>query len=82
LALGQSHGTKLRGFLAKKEIKPYINKDLAMALEEPLRFIRPGRGGKPALAYEATLLVDICDPLRAYSLTDFRACSILGVAFR
>jgi hypothetical protein len=38
-----------------------INNKLAMVLSNPIRFIRPGRGGKLALAYEATVLVDLCE---------------------
>ncbi len=34
-----------------------------MALSSPLRFIRPGRGGKVAVGYEATMLPEICDAL-------------------
>lgn len=63
LALGQRHGTLLRGFLSKSNLKPFINNTLAMALSSPVRFVRPGRGGKLAVGYEATILVDICDAL-------------------
>ncbi|MCL1889115.1 MAG: P63C domain-containing protein [Desulfovibrionaceae bacterium] len=61
LGLGQSHGAKLRRFVERNEILPYINNDLAMALENPIRFIRPGRGGKLAVGFEATILADLCD---------------------
>lgn len=44
LGLGQSHGTKLKEFLSNKAITPYINNELAMALHNPIKFIRPGRG--------------------------------------
>ena len=60
LELGQSHGSKLKALLRRSSIKPYAGKDLAMALESPLRFVRPGRGGKLAVGYEATILPDIC----------------------
>lgn len=63
LTLGQRHGALLKGFLGKTNIKPYINDKLAMALSSPVRFIRPGRGGKLAVGYEATVLVDICEVL-------------------
>jgi P63C domain len=63
LALGQRHGALLKGFLSKSNIKAFINTDLAMALSSPIRFVRPGRGGKLAVGYEATKLVDICDAL-------------------
>lgn len=60
LALGQGHGALLKSFLDDKAIKPFIDNDLAMVLESPIRFTRPGRGGKPAVAYEATILTKIC----------------------
>lgn len=61
LALGGSHGSKLRQFAAYSNLKPFINNELAIALANPIKFIRPGRGGKIATGYEATVLVDICD---------------------
>jgi len=65
LALGQGHGTLLKTFLDKDSLKPYINDELAMVLSNPVKFIRPGRGGKTALGYEATILADICDAVLA-----------------
>jgi hypothetical protein len=65
LELGQRHGALLKSFLSKNNLKPYISDELAMALSEPVNFIRPGRGGKLAIGYEATILVDICDTLLA-----------------
>ncbi len=61
LGLGQSHGALLKGFLSQDQIKSFIPQELAMVLDSPVRFIRPGRGGKPAVAYEATVLPKICD---------------------
>lgn len=61
LSLGQGHGGILKEFLGKKSIKPYIDNELAMALDSPIRFVRPGRGGKLAVGYEATVLVDVCN---------------------
>ena len=63
LGLGQSHGGLLKEFLGGESIKPYIDNELAMELLDPLRFIRPGRGGKSALAYEATILPRLCDAI-------------------
>lgn len=60
LNLGQSHGTKLAGLLAHKAIKKHIDNELAMVLENPIRFTRPGRGGVVAKGYEATILTKIC----------------------
>jgi hypothetical protein len=59
----KTHGSKLRGFLDLEAIKPFVNNDLAMALSNPMRFIRPGKGGKPAIANEATLLIDVCEAI-------------------
>lgn len=59
----QTHGSKLRALLNQEAIKGFINKDLAMAMLNPQRFVRPGRGGKPAIAYEATLLIDLCEAI-------------------
>ena len=61
LGLGQSHGGILKEFLNQKSIIPFIPNELAMELSQPVKFIRPGRGGVPALAYEATLLPKVCD---------------------
>lgn len=63
LGLGQRHGALLRGFLEKGNLKPYINDEIANALDSPIRFVRPGRGGKLATGYEATILADICDSI-------------------
>ena len=62
-----SHGTKLRNFINSDQIKPYVNNDLAMAFSEPVRFIRPGRGGVPAIAFEATLLIDLCETILKFA---------------
>jgi len=59
----KSHGTKLRILLANDAIKLHVNKELSMAIENPMRFIRPGRGGVPAIAFEATLLIDLCEAI-------------------
>jgi hypothetical protein len=59
----RTHGAKLRRFLDLDAIKPFVNTDLAMALDNPVRFMRPGRGGIPAIANEATLLIDVCEAI-------------------
>lgn len=61
LNLGQGHGAILKDFLSKNALLSFINDELAMALNNPIKFVRPGRGGKTALGYEATILADICD---------------------
>lgn len=63
IGLGQSHGSLLRDFTSQKSLIPFINNDLAMALAEPIRFIRPGRGGVLAAGFEAHILPDLCDAI-------------------
>lgn len=64
-ALGQKRGDILKnvltGLLSKPGAKELAHSDLLEALANPIRFIRPGRGGKLATGYEATVLADICD---------------------
>lgn len=68
-----THGGKLRDFLTLETIKPFVSNELAMAVKEPVRFARPGRGGIPAVAFEATLLIDLCDAiLKAKDAVGFR----------
>jgi hypothetical protein len=61
LALGESHGSFLRAFSSRTDIKPFVKTNLAIALERPIRFARPGRGGKSVIGYDATILADICE---------------------
>jgi len=61
LGLGQAHGSLLKDFVGQKSIIPYINKELAMELDQPIRFIRPGRGGILAAGFKAETLPNICD---------------------
>ena len=86
----KTHGSKLRAFLELDAIKPFVNNDLAMALENPVRFVRPGRGGKPAIAFEGTLLIDLCEAiinawsagsLRANYLPLFRQAQVITLSF-
>lgn len=49
LGLGQSHGGLLKEFLDQESIKPYIGNELAMEFLNPVRFVRPGRGGFVAM---------------------------------
>lgn len=78
----KTHGSKLREFLSFQSIKPFVNSDLAMAIENPVRFTRPGRGGVPAIAFEATLLIDLCEAIvKAKGAKGFRA-SWLPLAYQ
>ena len=49
LGLGQAHGALLKRFVGQSSLNPYINNELAMDLQSPVRFIRPGRGGETRL---------------------------------
>ena len=70
----KTHGSKLREFLSFQAIKPFVNNELAMAIETPVRFTRPGRGGVPAIAFDATLLIDLCEAIvTAKDAKGFRA---------
>lgn len=78
----KTHGSKLKEFLSFHAIKPFVNSELAMAIESPVRFTRPGRGGVPAIAFEATLLIDLCEAIvKAKSAKGFRA-SWLPLAYQ
>jgi hypothetical protein len=78
----KTHGSKLREFLSFQSIKPFVNNDLAMAIENPDRFTRPGRGGVPAIAFEATLLIDLCEAIvKAKDAKGFRS-SWLPLAYQ
>jgi len=59
-----SMGLKGRGqgmarFLASKSLIPFISNELRAAIEKPMLF-KVGKGGKPYLGYEATILPEIC----------------------
>ena len=54
IALGQTSGDYFKRFINTGVLQPFIKKDLARALGNPVRFIRPGRGGKRAIGYEGT----------------------------
>ena len=61
IALGTVSGYYFKNFINNSALAPFIKKDLAIALQNPVRFTRPGRGGKPAIGYDATLLPQVCD---------------------
>lgn len=60
LGLGQGHGSQMRNFMAMRVLEPFIGAELAMALDNPIRFIRPNRGGVTAAGYDARILPEIC----------------------
>ena len=53
-------GAEMPRIMASKNISPFISKELAAALTNPIEFQPPG-GGRTAYGYPATLLVDICN---------------------
>jgi|SRR5579871_297958 len=70
LALGQRSGNLLKPFLERSHLRPHMSDKLIEDLSNPVRFVRPGRGGKLATGYEATILVDICDAVLAARKAD------------
>jgi hypothetical protein len=63
--LGMSGGggggaDRLTAFLTTKSISPFVSKELAVLIENPIKFRSLG-GGKSAYGYPATILADICD---------------------
>lgn len=78
LNLGQGHGSKIAKLLSNKSISPLIDDELAMVLKNPIRFIRPGRGGIIAKGYEATILTKICRTiLKARREGNFKGNAVL-----
>lgn len=52
----------LAKFVASDRISPFINKEIVDLVVNPIKFKNPA-GGKPLIAYPATLLADICDAI-------------------
>ena len=48
-------------FMGQNDLKPFIDEKLGKNIFNPLHFIRPGKWGKAAFWYEATLLPQICN---------------------
>ena len=61
----ESHRGKWRSILQQNVLKPFISEEITTALNNPIRFIRPGRGGAIAAGYEATILSKLCDIILA-----------------
>ena len=55
----QGQGDRLGRFIATKGINPFVSKELAEVITNPIRF--SARGGGIAYGYEATVLADLCD---------------------
>lgn len=60
IGLNPDAGFRMPQLMAIKSINPFINKDLLLALNNPVLFKNP-LGGGHAHGYPATLLIDICD---------------------
>ena len=61
---GQGGADRLTGFAGGKGISSFINNDMMLLIEHPIRF-RHSTGGGVAFGYPATLLADICDAVLA-----------------
>lgn len=61
ISLSQSPGDYFKRFVGTNVLQPFMSKELLKALSNPVRFTRPGRGGKSAIGYDASLLPQICD---------------------
>ncbi len=57
---GQGGADRLTGFAVGKGISPFINNEMMLLIQNPIRF-RHSSGGGVAFGYPATLLADICD---------------------
>lgn len=55
---------RLAVFAGSKSISPFISKDLAMTIANPIKFVAPS-GGTVTFGYPATVLADICDAVLA-----------------
>ena len=60
LGIERTHGGKMGSFVALLERNNIIDSELATGLKSPMKFTRPGKGGAPANAYEATTLTKLC----------------------
>ena len=54
---------RLLQFVEAKSINPFVSKELAISIKNPIKFVIPGRG--VAYGYEAKILADICDTVLA-----------------
>jgi P63C domain len=55
-------GLSLGKLISNGRLKDYVSSELKNALENPIKFKRPGAGGTAPLThgYEATILIDVC----------------------
>ena len=64
VGLNPDAGFRVPHFMASKAIKPFVNKELMLALNNPVLFKNPAGGGN-VYGYPATMLVDICNVVLA-----------------
>lgn len=57
---GRGGAHRVLDFLSSNALKPHCDKDLLARTSQRIEFV-PGRGGRTAYGYPATLLVDICN---------------------
>lgn len=68
--LGMTYGSRqggadrLTGFAAGKGVSPFINNEMSLLIQNPIKFAHSGGGGA-AYGYPATLLADLCDAVLA-----------------
>ncbi len=61
---GQGGADRLTGFAGGKGISPFVNNDMMVLIQNPIKFTH-STGGGVAYGYPATLLADICDAVLA-----------------
>lgn len=64
LGMSSAASARLTNFVGGTDIKPFINNDILLALENPIKFKNPAGGGF-VFGYPALILADICDGILA-----------------
>lgn len=64
LGMTSAASARLTNFIGGTDIKPFINNDIMLALENPIKFKNPVGGGV-VFGYPALILADICDGILA-----------------
>ncbi|MDM3540258.1 P63C domain-containing protein [Serratia marcescens] len=64
LGMSTTATERLLNFVGGERIKPFINNDILVLIENPIKF-RHRTGGGVAFGYPATILADICDAILA-----------------
>ncbi|ELN2578088.1 hypothetical protein RY966_003850 [Enterobacter kobei] len=61
---GSSAAQRLSNFIGGDRLKPFINNDVLLSIDNPIKF-KNSSGGSVAFGYPAMLLADICDAILA-----------------